>query len=430
MVAPPDSSQSFIQKRQRGVLHRGAAELRTRLCLGLTALRRQQVRLDRLLIGDQMGLPLEEWIPLSGEITRLSVPLSDSPYVQLLTTHDAQDLALIPDDALRELSYFQMARASLLTMGSYMNRVDEAGLLEEMRARREVAIRPPATQTSRARLAALSHFPLRARSGPGWPPLVNRVRDSEWFEIQDGHHRLAAALVSGATHSDVVIRGRRYTYLQSVLRRVRQVRGSELYQPIAAPEVSTWLLLRSCKDRFDRMRSFLASRGFPLDLSASVLDCACSYGWFVRAFRQEGLHARGIDLDPFALEVGRLALGLDRSALSRQELLHFLTYAREAYDYVLCLSLLHHFVMGTIAGNPAQVVARLSGVTRRVLFLDSGEEHEAWFGAKLDGWNADSLRHFLAEHGGFREVVALGRDDDAVGRNRRNYRRMLFACIK
>jgi len=65
-----------------------------------------------------------------------------------------------------------------------------------------------------------------------------------------------------------------------------------------------------------------------------------------------------------------------------------------------------------------------------VLFLDTGEGHEAWFRESLAGWDADRVAAFLKQHGTFDEVVDLGPDADAVPPYESNYGRHLFACVR
>ena len=86
--------------------------------------------------------------------------------------------------------------------------------------------------------------------------------------------------------------------------------------------------------------------------------------------------------------------------------------------------------MGTGTCTAEDLVARLDHATRRVLFLDTGEAHEAWFRDSLPEWNAAFVGEWLVAHTTFRDVVALGTDRDAVSPYEENYGRTLFACVR
>jgi hypothetical protein len=87
-------------------------------------------------------------------------------------------------------------------------------------------------------------------------------------------------------------------------------------------------------------------------------------------------------------------------------------------------------VLGRASVDAAELVRLLDRVTRRVLFLDTGEGHEAWFRESLAGWDAEKIAAFLTEHGTFDEVIDLGPDCDAIPPYENNYGRHLFACVR
>jgi hypothetical protein len=75
------------------------------------------------------------------------------------------------------------------------------------------------------------------------------------------------------------------------------------------------------------------------------------------------------------------------------------------------------------------VIAR-SLPTKRVLFIDSGQDHEAWLKESLRGWDANKLQKWLGDNTGFSRIVRLGIDHDNVPPFRDNYGRTLFACVR
>jgi hypothetical protein len=68
--------------------------------------------------------------------------------------------------------------------------------------------------------------------------------------------------------------------------------------------------------------------------------------------------------------------------------------------------------------------------TRKVLFLEMGEEHEQWFERSLAGWNKDFIKNWVIENTDFKIAHELGRNSDNKGRFRNNFGRMLFAFEK
>ena len=100
------------------------------------------------------------------------------------------------------------------------------------------------------------------------------------------------------------------------------------------------------------------------------------------------------------------------------------------YDVVSCFSLLHHFALGRGSVDEVALFRLLDRATGRVLFLDTGQAHEAWFRKSLPEWNADYVREFLEQYGTFDRVIDLGPDQDAVPPYEDNYGRHLFACVR
>jgi len=268
---------------------------------------------------------------------------------------------------------------------------------------------------------------------------VFQVRDSSCHELVDGHHRAALLCVDGEQTLPVQVVGQKWTYLQQQVLRCVQTRGrKELYQPIDAPEFDgSWQLVRQCADRFAMMRRFLNERGIE-GAGRSSLDLACSYGWFVNAFRGLGFDAGGVERDPLAIRIGELAYQLPAGSVREMALERFLRQDHGPFDVVLFLSILHHFSMGKESvrriGRRKRfsvdyILERLDAITGSVLFLDAGEEHESWFQGKLPGWTPEFIAGLLRERTSFREVVPLGVDSDAElfpG----NYGRTLFACVR
>ena len=222
------------------------------------------------------------------------------------------------------------------------------------------------------------------------------------------------------------------TPLQDVLDRMSWLGGTrELYQPLQAPELAdSWVLVRRCQDRLDRMQEFLRAHDLLPPAAGTYLDVASCYGWFVASMRDLGFEANGVERDPLARPLGVAAYGLREDAVRTGDAEDVLASAGRRWDVVSCFSLLHHFVLGRGSVPPEELVRRLDAVTGRVLFLDTGQEHEEWFRESLRGWNAAFVADFLRRTTTFDRIVDLGPDGDGRGAYAGNYGRTLFACVR
>jgi hypothetical protein len=365
------------------------------------------VPVDRLLLGAQAGWTAREFAERTGDLLWPSTRLIDGPHVELLRRADPR-----PEEILAS-PYGRLARRCVDAGGRYFGARDDAGIVAAARAFREGGggeRRPEG-------------------SGRLDPVLVAPVRGSGYYQVLDGHHRLARAVARGETNVRVVAKWLPVTTpLQDLLLRMSWLGGSkELYQPLEAPELArAWTTVRRCADRLEKMRKLLADR----DMTGSYLDVASCYGWFVAEMGRAGFDAQGIERDPLAVPLGRAAYGLREGQVLTGDAIELLSAADRTWDVVSCFSLLHHFVLGRGSATPERLVELLDRVTGRVLFLDTGQEHEEWFRTSLAGWNPTTIGAFLRRHTGFAEIIDLGPDEDARPPYDGNYGRHLFACLR
>ena len=256
-----------------------------------------------------------------------------------------------------------------------------------------------------------------------------RVWRSSCLAITRGHEAVADAYAAGHREIDVTVRrGTTKTPLQSLLLEMGWLDGQlALYQPIGSRDLADWPVVRGCTDRLEMMKNVLAD--LEPHCRGSYLDVASSYGWFVAKMTDRGFDGWGIERDREARRLGRAVYGLDPVHVLIGDCTELLDEA-EPFDVVSCMSLLHHFVSGRESCSAEQLMARLSRVTRRVLFVDTGEGHEKWLRRALPGWTPEYVGEWLTRHGDFDRVVALGTDHDDRGRFAGNYGRTLFACIR
>lgn len=364
-----------------------------------------RVPIERILLGGQNELDAHAFAVRSGDLLWPSTRVQEGPHAALLRTR-AEHGGLSDDDILTS-QYAAMARICIEASGHYFGAVDDAGILRLVRESEE-------------------------RGLSGEPVMLVPVKGSDCYQVVDGHHRVAAAAMAGETRiSAKVRRGSVTTPLQEHLDRMSWIGGKrELYQPVDAPELEqSWPTVRRCDDRLELMDKQLADLGLVPEES-TYLDVASAYGWFVGKMAQRGYTASGVERDPEAAVLGRAIYGLRPGQISTADVVDFLHDDPGTWDVVSCFSLLHHFALGRGSVDETALFRMLDRATGRVLFIDTGMAHEAWFRESLPEWDLAYLREFLETVGTFDRVVDLGPDRDAVPPYAANYARHLFACIR
>lgn len=390
------------------------------------------VPLDAILLGGQNGMSATEFAEAIGDHLWPSRRVVDGPHAELLRAAHAAPLS---DEQILTSSYGDLARAGIATSGQYFGARDDQGIVDQ--ARQFLAWDAEAATTSGAERPHASK--------DGSPVLLAPIRDSDCYQVVDGHHRLAALAAAGA----VVVRARvrrvpASTPLQDVLDEMSWIGGErELYQPVVSPELErSWTIVRRCTDRLERMDKVLDDLGLAktararLEGAADVeaptyLDVASCYGWFLAQLKERGFAVQGVERDGLGAFLGSMVYGLDADHVHTGQAQDFLRgLDPQAFDVVSCFSLLHHIVRDEGPAGGAEFVRLLDRATARVLFLDTGQAHEAWFRDVLPEWDTDHVRDFLREHTTFDDIIDLGPDDDAVGAYADNYGRHLFACVR
>jgi hypothetical protein len=374
----------------------------------------RSVPVHGLLLGGQNGLRGAEYARATGDLMWTSRRVADGPHADLLR---AGAQGPLDDEEILGTDYAAMARRSIEVSGHYFGATDDAGIVRVARS----FLDPASTRQTVAPPAA---------SAPGAPVLVVPVQGSDCYQVVDGHHRVARLAVARVTTVEVRVRRRAVTTpLQDLLDRMSWIGGErELYQPIDAPELAaSWATVRRCVDRFDLMTDCLRD----LDLErVTYLDVASCYGWFLAAMADAGHDVHGIERDPLAPTLGSAVYGLPPGRVTTGDAVPLLQQETRTYDVVSCFSLLHHFALGRGEVDAVGLLRLLDRVTGRVLFLDTGQAHEAWFEDSLPEWDTGYVHDFLVRHGTFDRVLDLGADRDAVAPYDGNYGRHLFACVR
>jgi hypothetical protein len=384
------------------------------------SLRPHEVPICKCLLGDEGGMPAAKYARIVGNILRPSTPMPDSPHAKLLLDYNALGEGLFAPDRFQDTDYYRNAALAIDIVGHYF---DARSPEEVVRVARRLVDRYQGIG---------SPVVYRGQSPPNQCIRVRSIMHSDCFQVIDGHHRLAIHYARGRKAAPVLIdRAPVLTPLQSILLDVLWLDGRlELYQPIDAPEVQNWPLVRRCSDRMDKIRSFLQDHWDVNTRRHSALDLGSSYGWFVSQFQKLGFDAHGVERDPIAASIGPMLYGVGPDRVFRSDLVRFLEESRRSYNVVTCFSVLHHYALGR-QRVPAEALIRLiDKATVNILFLDTGQNHEEWFRDSLPLWDTDFIERWLKTHTSFSRIYRLGADEDAVPPFQKNYSRMLFACVR
>jgi hypothetical protein len=417
------SVRRTARDRVRPVVSSGVGRLRglpvplpVRLAVSERLLRRPgtaRVPVGDLLLGAQNAryFSAAQFAEQTGDLLWASTPVADGPHAHLLRAARERDGRPLTDEEILASPYGRMALDCIRTQGAFFAATDADGVIA----------------------AARSFLAGTVSADPRRPILVAPIAHSTRYQVLDGHHRIAHAAVNGDPSVEVVVkRGSVTTPLQDLLGRMSWLDGArQLYQPVESPELDgTWPVVRRCTDRLDKMVAFLTERGLMPPATQSYLDIASCYGWFVDQMSRRGYDGEGMERDPLGPRLGEAVYGLDRGRAHVGDCEDLLAAADRTWDVVSCFSLLHHFVLGRGSVSHDELLRRIDGVTGRVLFLDTGQEHEEWFRSSLAGWDSERIREVLRAHTTFDEIVDLGPDADAVPPHERNYGRHLFACVR
>ena len=387
----------------------------------------KEIDLKRTLVGGEGTYDAVSWAERTGDWQRVSTPLENSIYVGFLAQYRELGEKIFDWKNFEHSDYFKNALRCVQFWGDYFGQRTPEGINAQARAFITLYER-----SKNGDLNEVSFPSNKDHARPRTRPVVRETFTPNTYQIKDGHHRLAISWVLGNRKAKVtVVRPAEPSGLQSLVLKVSQTQGrKELYQPIDSLEFDeSWGLVRRCHDRFRMMLDFLTSRNYPLN-KLSVVDLACSYGWFVNAFSKRSCDALGVEVDPTLLNIGRTAYGLQTEQLVQNDFTAFASNCDRTFDVVLLLSVLHYYPLKRAPGTPEEVLRKVDAITGSVLFFDTGQSHEEWWRKSLPEWNDEFIIKFIKENTSFTHVSPLGRDSDNVGSYRNNYARTLFACFR
>jgi SAM-dependent methyltransferase len=379
------------------------------------AVLRQQVRhrpgmrtvpVAALLMGSQAGLDSPGFARAFGTLRYGSMPMDQSPYVELLRLASRTNRPLT-DDEIRASAYYAFSRHLASIWGNYFGATTDDELVRNSRSFIEWS------KGSAPRLTVNiggSRFDDHV--------LVAKVADSTTYQVIDGHHRLAIAMARGDTTVRV---NRTWLSAETALQRRLWERGhgldraKALAQPVAARELGAWPVARNCVDRLVRIERVAHDVLGPLDAPHTFLDVGCGYGWYLAELKRLGWRVHGIDRDGFGIEMASAFHDIADDEITVGEWATSLAALEGTYDVVTCLDL------GRLGARPEAAV----DATSLVRALDARTAHVLLTDAPLDDDALARIEELVLGDTGFRRVVDLGANHDPAGRGAASPSRLL-----
>lgn len=380
----------------------------------------REIKIQNVLRSGEALIPSARYSRLVGNPLRSSQRFIHGPHVKLLESFQASGDQIFDEHYFEKCEYYQNAKECISYIGHYFPYV---------KSRKEIMLVAKSFIQAWKGESPTHHVPSNGHNNPSDLIEVAPIMGSHCFELINGNHRLASAWVNGQKEIKAkVYCEERKTLVQEIITDVLWQNGRfELYQPIDLPELSGWPLVRKCEDRFQMMKKFIENAGSRV---SSYLDVGSSYGYFVKRFHEERCNSFGVERDPFAKQVSVKVYQLNAKQIYRSDIESFLYESSRTFDAVSCFSVMHHFALKNASMTPVDLAKLLDKVTGKVLFFDTGQDHENWFAEKLSGWNDDYIEAFFKQNTTFTKAFRLGRDEDNRGKYEGNYGRTLFAFTR
>jgi hypothetical protein len=379
------------------------------------------VPVEAVLRGGEYGIRAARYAELTGDFLRPSTPAAKGPHVEFLREYDRIGEKILAPGIFEKTAYYRNAEQCLELTGTYF-----VNCTSKLKGVAEHFIRE-----YRRKKAAMTALPDERSIEP---ISVRPIQHSNCFEMMDGNHRFARAILAGKRSVPVRLREKEpvLTPLQSLLLDVLGATNLKmLYQPLAYPEIQeSWKLIRGCSDRLSLMKEFISSAGLLETPRRTYLDLGSSYGWFVKRFEELGFQSMGVERDLVSRSVGLHSYGLRPEQIRAGDIGRLLGSEKKRYDVVSLLSVLHHFVLGESSISAEALIRLADKITGKVLFLDTGQAHEGAYAGTLSKWTVPFIVEWLRKNTSFTKIIPLGKDEDRVPPFQRYYGRTLFACVR
>ncbi len=382
-----------------------------------------KVPLEKILMGAE-GDTLKgiEYAHLTGNYLRTSTKCQNGPHLKLLKDFEESGYRCLDEINFIDSDYYKNALESIHYFGDYFPYVKS----------------PSDIKISAERFLLqyenkdISKYPAEGHNNHSDLIELRPIEDTDLYQVKAGNHRIAFAIMKGAgdIQAKVFHKQKTKTFFQDIVNKVIWDNGKELYQPIELPEFKNSIVIRKSRDRVNKINKFLTN-DYPDYLGQSILDVGSYFGWFLAEYNKMGFEAFGVERDHLASEVAEKFFKINSGLLFKMPIELFINkYSHKKYDFISFLSVLHHFILEKSYVKPDVLFQKLSVMTKRIMFFETGEEHEKMFRGSLDGWNEERIAEFVKQNSDFKKIVKLGRDSDNVGKYSDSYNRMLYAFIK
>lgn len=382
------------------------------------------VSIEKLLRGGENGIRAAKYAELTQNFLRPSTSVFEGPHVKLLQLYDEIKDEVFQQDVFQNTDYYKNSVQCMRLTGAYFyDRPEKIKTLAQRFVHQHKGM----------------NFDLPSQPGQSesnQPIWVRPIKHSSCYEVIDGNHRIARAIMRGNKTIPALVYDKEpiLTPLQQLLLDCLWINKQNwLYQPVIFPELKDqWTLVRNCDDRLQMMTQFLQKYNI-VPNEKTYLDIGSSYGWFVKKFSELGFHSFGMERDPFGMDIGFKVFGINKNQIIHSDIsigLENLIQKNQSYDVVSCLSVLHHFVLQKSSISAESFIKLIDKTTKNVLFIDTGEEHEDAFEGTLKGWSPEFIQKWLLNNTTFDRVIPLGVDQDRKYPFQGYYKRTLFACVR
>ncbi len=375
------------------------------------------IKLEKLLWGGEQGIPAARYSYNTKNYLRSSTPIKETPHVKLLESYQTLEKALFQPEHYEKTPYYHNLVDCIEECGNYFEVTNKNDAIKQIKR-------------------FIDHFEGKEaekiyHQSDDKPPLIAPNQFSDYFEVIDGMHRIAIAYVNGVEEMEFRVSSQpTMTFLQELILGNSWTSGQKLlYQPICSPELENFTLVRQCSDRFEMMSKYLKEKEL-LNQGLKYLDLGSSYGYFLAEMAKLGFESYGVDKCANSLMLGTICYQVPQKRMLCMGVENFFDLNEDHYDVVSLLSVLHHFLLGRGRISAKELIEQVDKITKRVLILDSGQNHEGWFKDTLPNWDEKTMIQWLKDHTSFDEVIPLGKDSDNVGVYAPNYQRTLIACYK
>jgi SAM-dependent methyltransferase len=354
----------------------------------------RRIPVSRLLMGSHAGLDSSGFANAFGTLRFGSMPMDQSPHVELLRLAYRSDRRL-SDEEIKTTAYFQFARHLADTWGNYFGAESDDEIIGI--TRNFVSW----SQGMEKRMTGNSGSPTNERV------LVAKVQGSSTYQVLDGHHRLAVAIARGDRSVKV---HRTWLSTETALqwrlfeRGLGSRRARALDQPVAARELSDWTVAQNCADRLVRIQRLVDRDPGDTATRPSFLDVGCGYGWYLGELKRLGWRVRGVDRDRLASEIATAFYDLGEDEIVVGEWAPAVESLHETFDVVACLRLGAALRTCDSDGAAMRMLRALDQRTGRALVVDA----RCSSGAGAVTSSAEGLTALVLRSTSFSKVEELG----------------------